>query len=336
MIIRDFDLNERRMLIAEIGNNHEGDPVLAKELISAAIDADADAIKMQIIDPEHLINCAQTERISQLSRFRLSPATISSLAQLVRSHGKLFMASVFDIGTLNEVHSLLDAIKIASGDIDFIPLLIYSSLLGKPIILSTGASSITEIQTAVDAIRENLPAKNLTDCLALLHCVSMYPTPLSLIHLEAIPEIGRHFKLTTGFSDHTLGTEAAVLSLSLGARIIEKHFTIDKTRTTFRDHALSIEPDEMRRLSWAVHNFDGALCGKETQKYSTLQQKADPAIRRSIVAAHDLPAGTQLQECDLDFVRPQNGLPPSEFKRLIGKTLKVKLNKHDLVLDIHL
>jgi N-acetylneuraminate synthase/N,N'-diacetyllegionaminate synthase len=335
MVVGGCDLDRQRLLVAEIGNNHEGDPQLALDLVAAAAEAGADAVKVQVIDPARLVNRSQAERIAQLTRFRLPLEVFARMAELARAKGALFMASAFDVQSLETIAPLLAAIKIASGDLDFTPLLARAAGLGQPILLSTGMATLAEVRTAVETIAAHLPATaSLAERLALLHCVSLYPAPLAEANLRAIVTLRERFGLTVGYSDHTLGIEAAVASLALGARVIEKHFTLDKTRTTFRDHALAADPDDFRRLAAVVHQYDAMLGGGEKRPAGAELDMAR-AARRGIVAARDLPAGTKLTADDLDCVRPRNGLPPSAMAELIGRRLRAPLKAHDLVLESH-
>jgi N-acetylneuraminate synthase/N,N'-diacetyllegionaminate synthase len=336
MIIGGHDLNRQRLLIAEIGNNHEGDPQLALELVAAAAEAGVDAIKVQVIDPLRLVNRSQTERIAQLTRFRLPLAVLAQMAEAARARGVLFLASAFDTDSLTALAPLIAAVKIASGDLDFTPLLVCAAGLGKPILLSTGMATLAEVRTAVETIAAHRPAGDaLAEQLVLLHCVSLYPAPLAEANLRAIATLREAFGLTVGYSDHTLGTEAAVAALALGARVIEKHFTLDKRRTTFRDHALSADPEDMARLAAAVHAYE-AMLGGGAKEPSAAELEMAGAARRSIVAARDLPAGTQLSAADLDCVRPRNGMLPAAAASLIGRRLRAPLQRHDLVLESHL
>ncbi len=334
MKINHRDLTRERILIAEIGNNHEGDSNLALELAHAAVESGADVVKVQVINPERLVNISQTARIEQLTRFRLPMQTFEEMAKIARSKGALFMASAFDVDSLEEINPLLDGIKIASGDLDFHPLLIKAASLNKPMILSTGMSALAEIKTSVDVIVSALNSGLLADHLALLHCVSLYPAALADANLKVIQTLQKEFNLTVGYSDHTLGIEAAVASLSVGARIIEKHFTLDKTRTTFRDHALSADPADMRRLADAIHQYD-AMLGTGEKNISEAEAGMSEVARRSIVAAKDLSAGIILSESDFDCIRPRNGLPPYEISSLVGKKLKTSLKRHDVFLKEH-
>jgi N,N'-diacetyllegionaminate synthase len=331
MIIGTHDTAVRPLLIAEIGNNHEGDAGLALELADAAVEAGADAVKVQVIDPPRLVNVDQPERIAQLSRFCLEPEVFREMARRVRKRGRLFIASVFDCATLAEMQHELDAIKIASGDLNFDPLLEIAAASGRPIVLSTGMSSMDEIVRAVGVIAAGTVAPLLlADRLAVLHCVSLYPTPLEHANLAAIAQIARRVGVTVGYSDHTLGTDAALVALALGARIIEKHFTLNKKQSSFRDHALSVEPQELARLAAAMRTFD-AMVGSGSRDEVTSDAATRASARRSVVAARALPQGTTLQPADLDYVRPAGGIPPSHARLLFGRRLCRALHHHEII-----
>jgi N,N'-diacetyllegionaminate synthase len=333
MRIGGLDLNRQRLLIAEIGNNHEGDAGLALELVEAAAEAGAQAVKVQVINPVRLVNYAQQERIAQLSRFRLPLTVVAEMAERAAARGLLFLASAFDEDSLREVAPLLAAVKIASGDLDFLPLLSCAAGLDKPLLLSTGMATLAEIKQAVDHIAAHLPpARTVAGSLALLHCVSLYPTPLESANLTAIQTLQREFGLVAGYSDHCLGIECAAVALGLGARIIEKHFTLDKTRQNFRDHALSADPGDIKRLSELMAAFDGLLGdGKKAPGPAELEMAA--AARRSIVAARDLAAGEIIARADLDFVRPRDGLPPAAATSLVGRRLRVPVKYHQKLVE---
>ncbi|MDP3183209.1 MAG: N-acetylneuraminate synthase family protein [Desulfobaccales bacterium] len=333
MILGDRHLEQDRVLIAELGNNHEGDPALARELVDAAAQAGADAVKVQVINPARLVNCSQRERIAQLTRFRLPLSLIAELAQRAAAQGMFFVASAFDEESLEGVAPLVAAVKIASGDLDFKPLLIKAAALGKPLILSTGMATLAEVDRAVNTIARQLKSpRTLEDSLALLHCVSLYPVPLKLANLKAIQTLKETFSVTVGYSDHCLGIECAVAALALGARIIEKHFTLDKSRTTFRDHALSADPRDLRRLAEITHAFDEIL-GSGEKLPGEAEVAMSLAARRCIVAARDLKAGEPLSWADLDYVRPREGLPPEAAARLVGRTLRVPVKLHQPLIE---
>lgn len=332
MILCGKNLDRERILVAEIGNNHEGDPALAMQMVTAAADAGADAVKVQVIDPERLVNKCQVERIEQLSKFRLGMPTLLKMADLARARGIGFLASAFDEDSLLEISRLVDGVKIASGDLDFDQLLIVAAKTGKPVILSTGMGTLDEVRHAVSTVVSHLPeGRSPYDTLALLHCVSLYPVPLPAANLAAIATLHNTFNLTVGYSDHTLGIEAAIVSLAFGARIIEKHFTLDNTKSSFRDHQLSANPEDLRRLSEVLHKYE-EIVGDGGKTTSAAELAAAQMARRSIVAARDLEAGTILALEDLAYVRPRNGLPPSASDSLIGRKLRSPLRQHEVLL----
>jgi len=331
MKIGDLDTAGRPILIAEIGNNHEGDRERAMALVDSALESGVDAVKIQIIDPARLVNISQQERIAQLSRFALPMETMAEMAARTRKGGALFLASAFDLDSLARIAPLCDAIKLASGDLDFHPLLAAAARLGKPVLMSTGMATLAEIRAAVDVIERNLPQRDeLPARLALLHCVSLYPTQPGQANLRGMQLLSETFSLTTGYSDHTLGIEVALIALGLGARIVEKHFTLDKTRAGFRDHALSADPADMRRLAQAVRSFAEIL--GDGEKDDRIADRGMAAVaRRSIVAIRDLPAGTRLRAEDFDFVRPGTGIPPSRLAEVTGKLLNKPLARHAML-----
>lgn len=336
MIIEGRDVRRERLLIAEIGNNHEGDGQLAMEMVAAAAEAGADGVKVQIINPTRLVHASQGERIAQLRRFRLADETYAAMAACARAKGMVFLATPFDVQTLELFTDVVSAIKIASGDLDYVPLLAAAAQSGKPIVLSTGMGTLSEVGAAVRTIGQYLPAEqSLVGTLALLHCISAYPTPLEEVNLSAMSTLARTYGLPVGYSDHTLGIEIATAALALGARIIEKHFTLDKNRTTFRDHALSADPADLRRLATLVRAFDGVL-GDGEKRLMPCEQQSVGAARRGAVVTRDLPAGARLSLEDLDFVRPRTGLAPARVMSLVGHNVRAPLKRHEFVLERHL
>jgi N,N'-diacetyllegionaminate synthase len=334
MHIGRFNLDDKVLVVAEIGNNHEGDASLAMEMVAAAAEAGADAVKVQVINPEKLVNRSQTERIAQLSAFQLPWSAFVEMASLAQNKGVLFLASAFDIQSLESIADLVSAIKIASGDLDFVPLLIKAASLNKPLLLSTGMGTLSEVRAAVKTIESRISSGSLYERLALLHCVSLYPTPLYAANLRAIQTLHQAFGLTVGYSDHTLGIEAAIMAMAMGARIIEKHFTLDKNRP-FRDHAISSDPIDLRCLAKIAHNLD-LILGSGEKVPSPEEQEVARTARRCIVASRDLPEGTRLGVNDLDYIRPREGLAPAAAIKLLGRKLVVSLKAHEIILESHL
>ncbi len=336
MKIAGFDTAVRPLLIAEIGNNHEGDPRFAIEMTEAAMEAGADAIKVQIINPTRLVSSYQKERIAQLERYRLPLEVFAEMGRRVRAQGRLFMASAFDTDSLAAILPHLDAVKIASGDLNFPFLLAHAASCGKPVILSTGMSTLDEIREAVSILSAAFPAGHRTvESLAVLHCVSLYPTPLEQANLGAIATLRTALGLTVGYSDHTLGIEAAVAAVALGARIIEKHFTLDKSRDSFRDHALSADTADMKRLAEAMHCF-AAMLGSGRRSCDMPDAETRNAARRSLVAARDLPVGAVVTAADIDCVRPGTGMPPTAAGGVIGRRLRRPMTMHEQFREVDL
>jgi sialic acid synthase SpsE len=327
--VGDLDLQRAPALIAEIGNNHEGDAAAAGALAERALDCGAHIVKFQLIDPERLVSADQTERVKQLARFKLPVPVYDDIARRVRARGGLFMASAFDLDTLAAILPSLDAVKIASGDLDFDPLIAAAARSGKPAVLSTGMATLAEVEHAVETFRASLPARaRLEERLALLHCVSLYPTRPEQANLAAMQALRERFKLVTGYSDHVMGVEVAAMALGMGAQLIEKHFTLDKATSSFRDHALSADPAELTRLASLVRQA-GAVRGHGAKDESIADRENAKPVRRSIVAARDLPGGTVLRASDLDYVRPGTGLPPTQSGAVVGRKLVRPLRRHE-------
>jgi len=323
--IGDCDLDSRVLIVAEIGNNHEGNFDRAIEMIAGAAEAGANAVKFQTIVPERLVSIAQPERIQQLRRFQFSYEQFERLAEQSRRNKLLFLSTPFDIESARFLNRLVSAFKIASGDNNFFPLLDVVARTGKPIILSTGLLALSEVATAKEFIEGKWSESGIQQQLAVLHCVVSYPTPSEEAHLLAIRSL-QTLGLTVGYSDHTLGIEAAVLSVALGARLIEKHFTLDKNQSDFRDHHLSADPAELAALVRRVREAE-TLLGNGDKRRLPCEEPANQLIRRSIVAVRDLPAGATITWDDLAWVRPGGGLPPGQEALVLNRKLARAVGK---------
>ncbi|HVN59794.1 MAG TPA: N-acetylneuraminate synthase family protein [Gaiellaceae bacterium] len=321
MRIGDFDIAARVLVIAEIGNNHEGDAGVARELVESAATAGADAVKLQTFRTEHYVSAADAARYERLKRFELADATLADLAALSRERGLLFLSTPFDLESAHVLEPLVDAYKVASGDNTFFPLLDRLAATAKPLLISAGLASLDEIERSVQFVRDRRNGRGAADDLAVLHCVSSYPTPPGEAALRAIEVLRERLGCPVGYSDHTLGIDAAVLSVALGARIVEKHFTLDTAYSDFRDHRLSADPDEFRTLIRRIREAE-ELLGAPIKEVQPSEQDAVVALRRSIVAAADLAAGHRLALSDLTWVRPGGGLAPGDEHRLVGRTLR--------------
>lgn len=273
MHVGPIDLRKNVLIIAEAGNCHEGDVGRAKEMILQAKAAGVDAIKFQTIIPERLVSPDQAERLARLKRFQLTYDQFQALAELAQQTGILFLSTPFDVDSAAFLNPLVPAFKVASGDITFFPLLKTIAAFGKPVLLSTGASTMAEV-------KRSLTELNGVD-VCLLHCVVGYPTPLAQANLQRIALL-KQFAVTVGYSDHTLGLAAPLAAVAAGARVIEKHFTLDKNLSDFRDHQLAVNPTELTELVTRIREVE-IMLGTPGQEKSPIEQPVVTAIRRSPV-----------------------------------------------------
>jgi hypothetical protein len=331
MHIGTVDLSQDVLVIAEIGNNHEGDFGRAADMIHAAAAAGVQAVKFQTIIPERLVSADQTARIAQLSRYAFSRDQFTELAGIARAAGVMFMSTPFALEAVSWLDELVPAFKIASGDNNFQQLLAAVAATGKPILLSTGMADLAGIKKSCRIIESaGLPGKTCSE-IALLHCVSAYPTPAEEANLSAIATLARETGRVVGYSDHTLGIAAAALSIGVGARIVEKHFTLSKTQSEFRDHALSADPSELAALVKQIRLAQKLLgTGEKTPRPSEAATTA--AARRSIVARTALPAGHVLTDADMDWLRPGGGLQPGQEPLLIGRRIACAVKQGQMIL----
>lgn len=330
MKIGSFDLEKQVMVIAEIGNNHEGNLKLAGDLIGVAARSGADAVKFQTIVPEKLVSPDQIQRIRQLQRFQFSYEQFAELKKAADEEGIIFLSTPFDLESAVFLNSIVPAFKIASGDINFNPLLDVVAGTGKPIILSTGASTLDEVREAKQRVERIWQIKNISQEMAILHCVSTYPAPLTDVNLRCL-HVLRELGVTIGYSDHTMGVEASVLAVALGARIIEKHFTMDKKYSNFRDHSLSADPIELGEMVKRIRTAEDIL--GEGKKYPrACEIESLMAVRRSIVSKHEMAKGHRIERDEIIWTRPGTGLPPGQEDRVVGRKLKRDLQKGEPVL----
>lgn len=330
MKIGDLDLNKDILIIAEIGNNHEGSYALAEEMIGLAAKAGANAVKFQTIVPDKLISVKEKSRIQQLEKFRLSYAEFEKLSKVAEQEKILFLSTPFDIESARFLNPLVDCFKISSGDNDFFPLIEVIARTGKPVILSSGMADIKQIRTTKNFIERIWKNKNIKQELAILHCVVNYPTDLANANLLAIRQL-RELGVTVGYSDHTIGIEAAVLSVALGARIIEKHFTISKDYSGFRDHQLSADPAEFSELVKRVKDAVKIL-GDGKKRILDSERPMVQKVRRSIAASRDLKKGTIIALSDIIWVRPGIGMRPGEERKILNKKLFKPVSKGTIIL----
>jgi N,N'-diacetyllegionaminate synthase len=315
------DTDERILIVAEIGNNHEGDAARACELVRRAADCGVDAVKVQTFRTEHFVNRRDEVRFARLKSFELSIDAFAGIAGAARQRDVAFIATPLDIHSAAALAPMVDAYKIASGDITFAPLLAAVARTGRPVLLSSGASTSEEVAHAAGVIRLGWTSQGIDQSLAVLHCVSSYPAPADEANLRAIAVLGDLCGATPGYSDHVLGNEAAVAAVAAGARIIEKHFTLDKAFSDFRDHALSADPDDMRDLVARIRATERML-GTGQKHVQPSEAGMQSAIRRSVVMARDCCGGHTLTGEDVTWLRPGGGLSPGLEHALLGKRLR--------------
>ena len=333
MKIGPHDLDRAVFIVAEVGNNHEGSYARAEEMIGRAKGAGADAVKFQTIIPDRLVSAGDTARIAQLTRFQFSYTQFERLAAVAGREGITFLSTPFDIASVAALDPLVPAFKIASGDNDFFPLIEAVALTGKPILMSTGLADRVAVAAAKTFIEETWRRHGKSGALALLHCVVSYPTVAEDASLSAIRDLAT-LGCTVGYSDHTIGISAAILSVALGARVIEKHFTLDKNQSDFHDHKLSADPADLAELVRRVRETE-ILLGAGGKRVLPCEAAVRERVRRGIAAAHDLAPGTVLGLADLTWVRPRAGLAPGQENRLIGKRLIVAVPRGAPILPAH-
>jgi len=319
------------IVVAEIGVNHEGDPASAQRLLELAAEAGADAVKFQTYTPERFVSADDAQRLERVRRFGLSDSDFRALAARAAELGIGFFSSAITEDVVPLLAELGLAIKIASGDITFEPVIRAAAATGRVVILSTGAATEAEVDRAVEWVADETGSDALAERLVLLHCVSAYPTPFEQANLNAIPYMAARYQpVRVGYSNHVQGPEAVIAAVALGANLVEVHFTDCKHGREFRDHSLSADPDDMRYLTGILPGVRAAR-GSYAKMRQPCESETVDAIRKGVVAARDLPAGTVLQASDLAYARPGTEFPCGELALAIGKTLGADVARGALI-----
>lgn len=329
MKIGNKNIDENVFIIAEIGNNHEGSYSLAEEMISLAAQSGADAVKFQTIIPEKLVSSTDKARITQLKKFQFTYNEFEKLSKHAEKENIIFLSTPFDLESVDFLNQIIPAFKIASSDNTFYPLLERIALTGKPIIMSTGLAEIDEIAKSIDLIETAWNNNNCQSDLALLHCITNYPVPPEEANLLSINLLKEKFNCIVGYSDHTLGIDASIMAVALGARIVEKHFTIDHNYSGFRDHQLSANPTEMKELVGKIRLAEKFL-GKGTKEIGESERK-NLVVRRSIASKRHIKTGDIITEDDITWLRPGTGIPVGKEKEIIGKKAKTDVLPGELI-----
>lgn len=319
----------RTIVIAEAGVNHNGSIDLAKKLIDAAVEANADFIKFQTFKAKKLAsktakkaeyqdrntNSENESQQEMLSKLELSIEDHNELIAYCQKKNIRFFSTAFDLDSVDFLASLnLGLWKIPSGEITNYPYIRRIAQTKAPIILSTGMSNMDDIRAAIQVLVENGTNKeNIT----VLHCNTEYPTPMKDVNLKAMNHIAKELDVKIGYSDHTLGIEVPIAAVALGATIIEKHFTLDRNMKG-PDHKASLEPNELKAMVKAIRNIEEAL-GIEDKKVSKSEQKNIAIARKSIVAALPIKRGDTFSENNLTVKRPGTGISPMKWESVIGQ-----------------
>ena len=326
------------MIIAEAGVNHNGDMNLAKELILQAKKAGADYVKFQTFQPEKLVSRyapkaeyqkkltgGQDTQLGMLQKLALSQAQFCELYQFAGEQEIGFISAPFDIESIHFLNALgMEFWKIPSGEITNLPYLEQIGDTGKPIILSTGMSTMDEVKAAISVLRQKG-----TEDITILHCNTEYPTPMQDVNLRAMQTLREQCQVPVGYSDHTLGIEVPIAAVAMGAIVIEKHFTLDHSMEG-PDHKASLEPDELTAMVKAIRNIESAL-GDGNKQVTISEKKNMVAARKSIVAARTIEAGEIFTTENLTTKRPGNGISPMNWYAYIGQKAKRHYEPDELI-----
>lgn len=320
-------------IVAELSANHNGQLERALATIDAAHQCGANAIKLQTYTADTMtIDCDREEfiiksgpwagfKLYDLYKWAQTPFEWhQAMFEHARRKGITVFSTPFDETAVDLLEELrAPAYKIASFELNDLPLIAYVANTGKPMIMSTGMASEEEIQEAVYVARENGCSE-----LALLHCVSSYPTQMNQANVRQVSELSRRFSTIAGLSDHTLGTTASVAAVSLGASIIEKHFTLNRSEKG-PDSDFSLEPNELKRLCQDTYDAWSALGAPGYQRQGPEQENR--LFRRSIYFVRDLPAGTEIKRGDIKRIRPGAGIRPGDYDKILGRRLKSNVTR---------
>ncbi|EDP6893765.1 N-acetylneuraminate synthase [Campylobacter lari] len=331
---------ESVVVIAEAGVNHNGDMNLAKKLIEVASEAGADYVKFQTFRTELCIskNAQKAEyqlkttsheesQFDMIKKLELSKQDHEVLIEHCKKCNIKFLSTAFDLESIDLLVGLgVEIFKIPSGEITNLPYLKKIAKLNKNIILSTGMTSLGEIEMALDVLIDNGTQRNK---ITILHCNSEYPTPFKDVNLKAMQTIKEAFKLPVGYSDHTLGVTIPIAAVAMGACVIEKHFTLDKNMQG-PDHLASLNPDELKTMVQSIRELEQAL-GNGIKKPSESETKNINIGRKSLVAASPIKKGDFFTEKNLGVKRPGNGISPMEWDNIIGKVAEKNFDIDELI-----
>lgn len=330
------------IIIAEVGVNHNGDINLAKELIDAAKTAKVDFVKFQTFKSENVVtkeakkadyqiknskNRSQGQ-LQMLRKLELSNEDHVELISYCKKKKVSFFSTAFDLESLDYLKKLgLKIVKIPSGEITNLPFLRKAAELFSEVIISTGMSTIEDIKNALEVFVNSGISKSK---ISILHCNTQYPTPMKDVNLLAMKHIQKEFNVKVGYSDHTLGIEVPIAAVALGALVIEKHFTLDRSLPG-PDHSASLEPKEMIKMVNSIRNIEKAISGNGKKVISESEKENYKIVRKSIVARTKIKKGEVFSEKNLTTKRPGTGISPMFWDKVIGQTADLFFKKDDLI-----
>jgi len=318
----------KTLIIAEAGVNHNGSLEMARQLVASAAAAGADVVKFQSFVTSKIISREAPKaeyqkgttgddesQYEMVRKLELSRSDHEALIEECQRHGIGFLSTAFDTDSFDMLVELgIDQVKIPSGELTNLPLLRYVTRLGKPVILSTGMAGLGEIEAAMEIIeRAGTPRSRIV----ILHCTTEYPTPMQDVNLRAMLSLKHAFGVDVGYSDHTPGIEVSIAAVALGATVIEKHFTLDRSLPG-PDHQASLEPHELKAMVDAIRNIERAL-GDGIKRPSPSEQKNKPIARKSLVASRFIQAGELFSADNLATKRPGTGISPMRWDEIIGR-----------------
>ena len=321
-----FKKLNKPLIIAEIGNNHEGSFNNALKLIDAAQESGVQAVKFQTYIPDLYYPPSEVERIKKLKKYQLSYEQFSKLSKYAKKKKLIFISTPFDLQSLIFLNKIVDVLKISSGDNNFYELIKNSTKSKKELIISTGLTSLNEIKKLKKIIKDLNYLKNTY----FLHCVANYPVEFKDANLNFILKLKKLFKDNIGYSDHTLGIDACLISFILGTTIIEKHFTLDKSFSNFRDHAISADPKDMTLLVKKINEYSMLLNSKKND-YLKCEKKERILLRRSLYLNKDIKKNTRIKNKDLVALRPAKGISPNSKYLIINKKSNKNLKKGAII-----
>jgi sialic acid synthase SpsE len=324
----NFLKKNSHFIVAEVGNNHEGSFSNAKKLIEEAAKTGVDAVKFQAYNVDKYVSkIVDKERYNRLKSFQLSKEQFAQLRIIAKKNGLIFFATPFDLDYCDFLNKIQPIFKISSGDNNHFPMIDKILSFNKPLIISTGLLNIFQIEKLYNYIKK----KKYSNELVLTHCVSSYPTSYKEVNLSAIQYMIKKFKnCLIGYSDHTIGIECCIYASCLGAKVIEKHFTLDKNFSDFRDHKISADTHDMISLVKNIRNIK-IILGNEKKIITKSELLNIKNLRRSICAARDLKKNKILNNSDFEYLRPELGVSVEKYEELIGKKISKNVNAGDFV-----